>query len=355
MSKISTYIDSFFRSRIVSHVAFWSLMLLILAYHGSLFGGNFRDNLINMACIMPMQMMAAYLMVYVQIPRWLYKRHWILFVLSSVVFAYFLSAMARLSVVYIAEPLINFESYDESLWEVLSDPMYLIKVYMVSVYLPTFLFFLIKMTKERFVQENRLIKLEKEKGVAELNFLKAQMNPHFLFNTLNNIYSLSQNNSENTSEMILKLSEILDYTIYECQAARVPMSKEWQLIENYVDLQAVRHTEQLMIVIDQDIDNEEEEIAPLILISLVENAFKHSLSQSQDVANIKIMLKVEQKALTFEVFNTISENSRAISPHKKGIGVQNVKRQLALQYPDRHSIQITAQPDSYKVILSIDL
>ena len=349
-----TYLDAILKSRIASHASFWILMVILLAYHGSLFGGGFQENLISMCVLLPVQMVAAYLLIYVQIPRWLFKRYWILFTFSFINIAYLLAVLARLSIIYISEPLTGYEGIDESLWEVLTDPGYLIKVYMTTVYFPAFIFLFIKMTKERFAQENQLIRLGKEKSTTELNFLKAQMNPHFLFNTLNNIYALSKSKSEQTSDMILKLSDLLDYTIYECKEDRVPVIKEWELIENYADLQAIRQNDQLMISIDQHIDNEETQIAPLILISLVENAFKHSFRSAKN-STIKVLLKVEQNILTFEVFNTKSAISKKETSNKKGIGVQNVKRQLALQYPNRHTLHINDQPDSYEIILSIQL
>ena len=227
-------------------------------------------------------MAATYLMIYLQLEQWLYKRRWLLFLFTALPIAYILVVLARLTNIYIAEPLTGYDGTDESVWEVISDPIYLVRAYLTWVYMPAFLFFILKMIKDRFQQENRLNELEKEKSKAELNFLKAQMNPHFLFNTLNNIYALAKNQSPDTPEMILKLSELLDYTIYECNEPTVSIIKDWELIENYVDLQAVRNSNQLMIAIDQQIDDEQTPIAPLILISIVENAFKHSRQQGQE-------------------------------------------------------------------------
>lgn len=355
MAKNSNLSDSFFQSRIASHAAFWLVTLVLLAYHSSLFGTDFRVNLIEMSVMLPMQMLAAYALIYVQIPHLLYKKYWATFVISWQILAYILAVLARLAIINIAEPLTNHDGYNESLGEILSDPTYLLKVYIPSVYTPAFLFLIIKMLKDRFQQENRLAHLEKEKSVAELNFLKAQMNPHFLFNTLNNIYALASSQAEETPDMILRLSDILDYTIYECNETTVPISKEWQLIENYVDLQAVRHSKQLMISIDQDIDDQDVQVAPLILISLVENAFKHSLRRLQKQANIKVFLKIKQGVLTFSVFNTCTTDLPKIGTQKKGIGVSNIKRQLALLYPQRHQMQVDAQANSYQVTLIIQL
>ncbi len=355
MSISNNIIDRLLKARLLSHSAFWILMVLLLAYHGSLFGGNFRDNLVNMCVLLPVQMAAAYFLIYVQLPKLLFRGHWVIFLFTLTAVAYLLAAVARLTIIYIAEPIIGYDGYDESLWEVLSDPIYLVKVYMVSLYLPALLFFMIKMTKERFTQQHRVVELEKEKRSAELNFLKAQMNPHFLFNTLNNIYSLAKSKSDQTPEMILKLSEILDYTIYECQENLVPVSSEWQLIENYTDLQALRHNDELTVFIEQDIDDDEAQISPLILISLVENAFKHTKASSTHKASIKVHLSVLQNQLTLLVKNTKSSPAPTRKTPKKGIGFQNVKKQLDMLYPDRHTLEVNDQEQTYEVVLTIHL
>lgn len=355
MSKTSYISDAFFQSRIATHAAFWVVMLLLLTYYSSLFSGYFWENLVEMGVMLPIQMVAAYLLVYRQLPRWLYQRKWLLFIVNFVVVAYFLTALSRFANIYIAEPLTNYQGYDESLLEIIANPIHLLKRYLPVIYIPAFLLLIFKMIKDRFQQENQLMNLEKEKSAAELNFLKAQMNPHFLFNTLNNIYGLAKSKAEETPEMILKLSELLDYTIYECTEATVPILKEWQLIQNYVDLQAVRHSEKLMIVIDQEIDNEDSPIAPLILIALVENAFKHSLLHEEKRSIIKIFLKVKQNKLTFEVYNNKSLKKHQKIPSRKGIGVKNVKKQLLLQYPERHKMVVEETTNTYKVTLIIQL
>ncbi|MEM6318539.1 MAG: sensor histidine kinase [Bacteroidota bacterium] len=356
MSESTSTAHRFYQSRVANHVAFWVLTVVLLSYYSSLFSGSFTLNLAIMCIILPIQLGATYLLVYVQIKRWLYQRRWLLFLLSALPIAYIFAVLARLTNIYIAEPLTGYEGIDESIWEVISDPIYLIKVYISWVYTPTILFLIFKMVKNHYEQESRLTELENEKSKAELNFLKAQMNPHFLFNTLNNIYALAKKQSPQTPEMILKLSDLLDYTIYECNEPSVPISKEWELIENYVDLQAVRQGSKVTIAIDQAIDDEETSIAPLILITLVENAFKHSSGVGQQPASIRISLRVEKKWLTFTVFNTKSSGSAPykIAP-KKSIGVKNVKKQLALLYSEKHTYEVEATANSYTVTLTINL
>ena len=352
MLSISKIKNLLLKSRLLTHLLFWGAVVFLLAYHGSFFGGDFWENSLYMLSILPIQMIAAYLLVYLQIPFLLHRKGLIPFIATGIIIGYILAALARASVIYIGEPMMGIEGIDESIWEIITDPIYLIRVYLMSAYLPSFLFLLIKLAKESFAKENQFVALEKEKQTNELNFLKAQINPHFLFNTLNNIYALSKNQSKDTPEMILKLSEILDYTIYECKNDKVPIKREWELIENYADLQALRHHNQLTILLHQDIENEEGKIAPLILISLVENAFKHGLKDKRQGATINISLIEKSGKIIFDIYNTCSNQELE---SRKGIGLQNINRQLELQYPNQYAIEVDNQKNSYRVTLKIAL
>ncbi|MEL7002002.1 MAG: histidine kinase [Bacteroidota bacterium] len=355
MSALTSTWDRSVTNRILRHLAFWVVIVVLLAYHGSLFGGNFTDNLINMITLLPSQMAAAYLMTYVQVPKLLNRRYFIWFVLSIILVAYALAILAKLSIIHIASPLMGIESLDEKVWEIAGDPVYLVRVFVVSIYIPAILMFLVKMTRERFRQENKVAVLEKEKRTNELNFLKAQINPHLLFNTLNNIYSLSKNEPESTSELILKLSDVLDYTIYECSKETVPVIKEWELIENYIELEALRYGGQLNVVLTEEIDDDNARVAPLILISLVENAFKYALKGAKSSPIVKVLLTVKDHLLTLEVSNTISGSGNSNSERNSGVGLQNVRRQLELFYEGKFSIQVDAEDDNYNVELTIQL
>jgi len=352
----NSHIDNFLSYRILNHFIFWVITILITAYQGSLFGGTFLDNLINMFILLPVQMVLAYLLVYQQIPRWAFYKKWLPFTISLCILAYFAAVLARVITIYIAEPLIGIDDIKVPILEIMADPINLLKVYVVILYIPAFILFLIKMTKERFLSAQRVTALQKEKQTVELNFLKAQMNPHFLFNTLNNIYSLAKNKSDQTPEMILKLSEILDYTIYECNEDSVVIAQEWSLIENYIDLEALRYNKELDLILEKEIDNENTKIAPLILITIVENAFKFGLASAKQIPRISIMLKVEENNLEFYVKNSKASNIKLSKKEKKkGIGVTNIERQLSLQYPGRHHLSTIETDEQFQVTLTISL
>jgi two-component system, LytTR family, sensor kinase len=204
-----------------------------------------------------------------------------------------------------------------------------------------------KIQNQRYVQS-----VEKEKAVAELNFLKAQVNPHFLFNSLNSIYGYIDKNNKTARNILLQFSEMLRYQLYECNSDRVYLSKEIAYLRNYVLLQQYRKEESLVVQFNTDDDWEEFEIAPLLLVIFIENAFKY-VSNFEDRENkIIISLHHKESKLDFSVFNT-TENRRTNS--SGGIGLANVKRRLDILYPGKHNLIIQKENDSFNVQLQIDL
>lgn len=350
------FMDRLFKYRWLNHSLFWLFILIITAYYGSLYGGSFMKNLISLAFLIPVQAMATYLLVYYQIPKWFYQKKWLRFIFSWLTVSFIFAIIGRLIIIYIAEPFTDGETDQESILQIISDPFFLFSVYVPSIYLPAVIFLLIKLTKERFAEKQRYETLLAEKRNAELSFLKAQMNPHFLFNTLNNIYSMSRLGLPEAPDAILQLSEILDYTLYDCADERVPVQKEWELIENYCNLEALRYGDRLKVTLGKDIDEPDILIAPLILIALVENAFKHVATSAQNRSYININLEVKDQKLDFQVKNSRDTNSDL--PHTKksgGIGVNNVKAQLELVYPDSHFIHIDESATQYTTQITVEL
>jgi len=171
-----------------------------------------------------------------------------------------------------------------------------------------------------------------EKQQAELNYLKSQTNPHFLFNTLNNIYSLARDKSDLAPESILRLSKILRYMLYETSGAYIAIEQELKVINDYIALERLRYDESLRINFNNDIEDMKQALPPLLLMPLVENAFKHGVSETRGNPFVDIHLSVKQRQLTFLVKNS----SEAISDGtvKENIGLTNLRRQLELLYTD---------------------
>ena len=214
-----------------------------------------------------------------------------------------------------------------------------------------FLSTVLKFIQDWFLNEKVKSNLENENLIAELAFLKSQINPHFLFNSLNNIYSLAYQKSEKTPEAILKLSEIMRYMLYESNEDKVALSDEIRYLENYIELQKLRFKDNIYIKFEINGDPLGLMITPLVLISFVENAFKHGIAT--DIENpISIVLNLSDDKLLFHVSNIKSSMNKDITG---GIGLQNVQRRLSLIYKDRYRLHIDDNNDIYNCELYLNL
>ena len=194
--------------------------------------------------------------------------------------------------------------------------------------------------------------IEKEKLTAELNFLKAQVNPHFLFNTLNNLYYLAYSKSDKTTEVIEKLSLMMRYMIYDSNYPQVQLNKEIEYMQNYISLEKLRLSDKVKIQFSIDGDTDAVRITPLILITFLENAFKHGVTNTAQESWIEVKLGCSPGRLNFSVVNSKPTVSKVDG--KSGIGLQNVKRRLELSYPGKHKLVMTDSPTEYNVQLDLE-
>lgn len=199
--------------------------------------------------------------------------------------------------------------------------------------------------------KNRERELVKEKVETELNYLKTQINPHFLFNTLNNIYSLARKKADETPEVVLKLSKLLRFVLYETESRSIPISREIEFLQDYIDLQKIRFDKRLNVKFSTSVDEPQTQILPLILIPLVENAFKHGASQSTDSSFVQVDLKLKDSYLKLKVDNSVES---ANLEKDTGIGLKNLKRQLELSYAE-FELKNEAENGVYKAELNVNL
>jgi two-component system, LytTR family, sensor kinase len=192
-----------------------------------------------------------------------------------------------------------------------------------------------------------------EKQAAELNYLKSQTNPHFLFNTLNNIYALAADKSDLTPESILRLSAILRFMLYETNVPTIRLEQEVQIISDYMALEQLRYDERLRVVFEVDMADPKQPIPPLLLIPLVENAFKHGAAETRNAPFVEIRLRVQAQTLYFQVVNSV-ESVTSEAPVRERIGLSNLRRQLELLYK---KYQLSLQPAAaqFTATLQIDL
>jgi LytS/YehU family sensor histidine kinase len=208
----------------------------------------------------------------------------------------------------------------------------------------------IKLMKCFYERQQAALLLEKEKANAELQMLKAQLHPHFLFNTLNNIYSFTQEVSEKASGMIMGLSQLLRYILYDCSKPLVPVDKEMKMIRDYIELESTRYDDSL----DLSLQLPKEDghlIAPLMLLPFIENAFKHGASQMTEHPWISLHITIQTNFLSMKLINGKPETVNTTP----GIGIENVRKRLQLLYPDQHKLNITNEEEMYIVNLELDL
>ncbi len=332
--------------QIFLHAAVWmSILLFFLLISG---GGKIVYKSVVMIVYFGLINIVVFYISYLLIlPRFLNKRkYWwggfaiLLLVLSAALIKYGMATVFRDIIMTHG----GGKKYVFTFWE----------YYLGAVFINCFFVFLstaLKFMADWFVNEKVKNALENEKLIAELAFLKSQINPHFLFNTLNNIYSLAYQHSEKTPEAILKLSEIMRYMLYESNDDMVELSKEINYLQNYIELQRLRFKNQAFVnlIINGQAGNQK--IMPLVLISFVENAFKHGVA-TQVEHPIDILINIEGDKLRFKVSNKTAQQNK---DDTGGIGLPNVKRRLELFYKNRYHLQINQQAGFYTSELVVDL
>lgn len=357
MVKRKNLIDWIIQNRVVSHIIFWVLLFISLPILAILNDGSLEKTTISSLAYLPAQLLASYFLVYYQVPKLLSKKKYLKFGVSFLISVYVFTVIAKLLSGYFSELFLHKNHHQESLMEILASPFHLAVVYFPSIYVFVFLMFMIKVIKDRFEERHQLEVLQKEKANTELKFLKAQTNPHFLFNTLNNLYSLTLEQSEKAPEVVLKLSSMLDYMLYQCKDPEVPLQKEIALIQDYIDLESLRYGNKLTLSFTHHLHNSNVMIAPLILISFVENAFKHGASNNLKKSIIEIELTTNQDQLIFKVFNTLPERKQGTikNDSRSGIGFSNSQRQLELNYKNNYDLKSTKTDTDFQVLLTINL
>ncbi|MEP7324016.1 MAG: histidine kinase, partial [Saprospiraceae bacterium] len=205
---------------------------------------------------------------------------------------------------------------------------------------------------ERFVQRKQIDEIQVQKLNAEVNYLKAQINPHFLFNTLNNLYALSLEKSDKAPQSILMLSKMMDYMLYETSESKVSLQKEIENIQNYIGLERIRqgNDAQIKYTIQGEIRNQN--IVPLILLPLIENAFKHGVNQLIRKAYIDIRIEISDNQLAIFISNNYK---KAAEQTNHGIGLINLRKQLELYYPHQHEFAIKDSGLEFDVSLKLNL
>ena len=324
----------------ILHSIFWFAFLLFFTITEPWENGIIY-NLSNSLIITIFYMAIAYINLYILIPRFLNQKNFLLYSALLMVVAILLTPIRSL-VIYL------------KVQETMSNNFQ-------TTFLALFLFggvtTLFKIVSDWLKHQRVQKELETQTMQNELKFLRSQINPHFLFNTLNNLYALTLKKSDKAPEIVIKLSEMMRYMLYECNEKQVLLEKEINYLRNYLDLEQLRQGENVKInfAILGNINGQT--VAPMIFIPFIENSFKHGLNKHLKEGFVDIRIKVLEKHLRLEIENSKPEAVPTEFGGKKsgGIGLVNVKRRLNLLYPDQYKLEIKNNPDVYRVELDLEI
>jgi len=332
--------------RILLHALFWTAWMSRTFYDiVSLYSlqGAFAFSFSYIIAQMPF----VYIHLYVLVPKLLNKRKYFLYVPATIALLFIYSYLS-----YFVLNRIPAEWLPKGLASYIHriDPNYDI----LEGFFAFTITYALKYTWLALTTQNKVLALQKENLQLELKALKAQVNPHFLFNTLNNIYALSLQKSEQTPGMLLKLSSMMRYLLYECNAPQVALQKEIRFINDYIELEKIRHDKNVRIGFSLSGNADDSEIAPLLLIPFIENSFKHGVNAQIGKGWVDIHLSTLDKKLSLSVVNSTTENNNG-GVHDKGIGLENVKKRLELLYPGKYMLSIEPRDEKFSMNLTIDL
>lgn len=344
--------QSFFqRHRVVLlHLSFWGVYLSFFLYQITSYRRHeveLFEALIQASFHVAFNMLIAYLNYFIFLPRFLERKKIGRYLLEFFI-PFILLMVAR---THIQRYLID--GYTHKV-EYFYSTTFIVQAAATSLFIVIFVAML-RFAKDWFEFEARKKAVENEKLVAELNFLKAQINPHFLFNTLNNLYYLAYSKSENTTEVIAKLSQMMRYMIYDSNHPKVLLSREIEYMQNYISLERLRLNNQIPIRFDVEGRAEDVWITPLIFITFLENAFKHGVTNTNASAWVNVSIKLDKKECVYRVENSKIANAQIDNGGKSGIGLQNVQRRLELSYPGKYALEVTDTADRYAVQLNLTL
>ncbi len=337
------------------HILFWSCVFIFSTASATWYYADTRELFEVYSVRVVLQMLVAYTIIGFMVPNILNKKQIFLFSISVLLLFALVYAFCTL---YLVEYLVpTYPSSYEAYLKRFESPTFQGIFLNFNQFFSRSLYYaypcIILMAILFYREKQELLVLHEKKREAELNALKNQLNPHFLFNTLNSLYLLALKKSDKTVRVIENLSHILDYMLYRCDKKFVLLKDELLLINKYIELEQIRYGKRVSITFDESITGEER-IAPLLLLTFVENAFKHGVSEAIENATITIQVENKENKLFFELRNTKPEILQD-TVERKALGLTNVKKQLELLYPDKHQLNIIDKAHMYTTELELCL
>lgn len=343
------------RLPVAVHVLFWGATYGFFVLYFGREAGTFGQSLLFVALLMPVAMGTTYFATGFLVPRYLLPGRYGLFALYAF---YALVGSVYLELVVIVASFTLLAGYDLRLMNPSTLDLFGL---VVGLYVVVFLAVAANLAVrwhglriERDETERARLEAELALREAELDRLKTQMQPHFLFNTLNNLYGLTLERSDDAPEVVLRISEMLDYVLYRCNEPLVPLQAEIEHLRTYLELERLRYGDRVSIGLRVDGELPAGRIAPLLLSPFVENSFKHGAAGTAAEAWVDVRVAADHGMLCFEVANSTARPS-AHGAQESGIGLENVRRRLRLLYPDAHELAVDERPERYVVRLRVPI
>lgn len=337
-------------SQLIVHSMFWGAVLLFYTYFFGFKNNDFSYVLSFSLFLMPITIATIYVFIYKIIPDYLISKRYFLFGLYSLYVIIISSYLVVFSVFF---ALIYLSKHEYSnISPISKNPLFV----WVAVYLIVFVVCAFKLLKLNLKQveetkklATKILETQLKLKEQELHYLKKQIHPHFLFNTLNTMYGFALKKADETPEMILKLSNLLDYLLYQVDKPFVLLSNEINHINDYIELEKMRFNQTLNVDFKVENNIDDLKIAPMLLIPFIENSFKHGVLNA-GMLRIKIRLKSDEQAIYFYIENTSSRSEKT----EKGIGLENIKKRLKLLYNNQYNLEIIDEEAIFKVNLKIN-
>jgi len=328
---------------IILHLLFWIIVVLYFTWAMG-FNTDVKKHIINSLYFLPGHMIIVYPILYFLVPKYLLKRKFIHFFIGLIL------------LVFICQIYAMFFQYSINTNEGIFKGMSMNTGKNVLPYIHVGgIALTIKLLKHWYEQKTQTVKAEQQKTLTELKLLRTQVHPHFLFNTLENLHTHTLEGSRKAPEIVLKLSSLLRFMIYESNISRIPLIKEIELLKNYIDLEQLRYGNRLDFSITISGNIKEYQIAPLLLLPFLENAFKYGTSQQIEQCWISLDLSIVDSSMYFKLVNSVEMNKGTKAKKVSGLGLQNVKRRLELLYKDKYSFETILQDEVFIVNLNLQL
>jgi hypothetical protein len=337
-------------NRVVYHVLFWFFIFGFSAAYISVIDEDRFVSLYNLVLRIPFIIACCYLNLYVLLPRFYFRNLLIRYAVVVMGLIFTLNALNLFFLEVFVESPICPSTFEAD--ATFNSSNYLYK----SFYLFSLVGLTsgIKLSKSHYIERQKADAIEKEKLQTELTLLKSQIQPHFFFNTLNNLYALTLKKSELAPEMILKLSDLMSYGLYEAEAASVPLEKEIEHIRNYVELESLRLGSRATVQFEVNGNTAGKRIPPLIFMPFIENCFKHSALHG---ANSSIDIRIDMKLdfIKLRTANPVHSTTKPVLEKKGGLGLKNIHRRLQLLYGTKYQVETRLSGDVYNVVIHIPL